>query len=284
MKFSKISHKYFLPMIFTLFLVKSIFLVLAYDKVVVCSELINKPTIDGIIEDEEWSDSYLNVFSLFYNETKQHKPVEIYMKNDEKNLYVAFRCYDPDDNNLMIIGLQDSKGNLDSKFHRSDEGPWDMFWNGTGWDKDSQLRDVSASWGRSGNSTIIEWRIPLNTGDAQDVHIKPHDTVKIFMSYGVLNPAIFPINADHSNSTTWGFLITSVSIRGPKGIQGEPGEPGLQGEPGIQGEPGPIGPEGPKGESGEDATSLDIPLSFGLSILALVFGLSAFIRSRSQAE
>lgn len=284
MKFSEISNKYILTVIITLFMINSSFPILAYDNIVVSSELINKPTIDGIIEDDEWSDSYLNVLSLHINSTDDFKPVEFYLKNDEKNLYAAFRCYDPFDSNLMIIRIQDSKGNLDSKYHRSDEGPWDTFWNGTWWVQDSQPRDVSASWGRSGNSTIIEWRIPMNSGDAQDLEIKPHDTVKIFLSYGVSSTAIFPINADHFNSTTWGSLITSVSVRGPKGIQGEPGEPGLQGEPGSPGETGPIGPVGPQGEPGEDATSLDIPLSFGLSILALVFGLSAFIKSRSQGE
>jgi hypothetical protein len=50
---------------------------------------------------------------------------------------------------------------------------------------------------------------------------------------------------------------------------------------GVPGPQGPQGPPGPKGSPGEEGFSILTPFSFGFAILAFIFGISAFLKSKT---
>ena len=70
----------------------------------------NRPVIDGRVDDEIWKTSA--VFRDFYQTTpgeniSPSKPTEFYMAYDEKNLYVAFKCWDEKDQIRATVAQRD---------------------------------------------------------------------------------------------------------------------------------------------------------------------------------
>src|ERR1043166_6536633 len=74
--------------------------------------LISKaPVIDGKLDDEAWKEAA--VFKDFYQtgpgyNTEPSKPTEAYMMYDERNLYVAFKCWDDKDKIRATIAKRDN--------------------------------------------------------------------------------------------------------------------------------------------------------------------------------
>ncbi len=69
------------------------------------------PTIDGRVDEDAWKQAA--VFKDFYqtypgNNTQPSKPTEVYMMYDEKNLYVAFKCWDEKDKIRATVAKRDS--------------------------------------------------------------------------------------------------------------------------------------------------------------------------------
>ncbi len=69
------------------------------------------PIIDGRIDDEAWKQAA--VFKDFYqtspgNNTAPSKPTEVYVLYDEKNLYVAFKCWDEKDKIRATVAKRDN--------------------------------------------------------------------------------------------------------------------------------------------------------------------------------
>src|SRR5438105_388616 len=69
------------------------------------------PAIDGHLGDDEWKEAA--VFKDFYQtgrgyNTAPSKPTEVYMMYDEKNLYVAFRCWDERDKIRATVAKRDN--------------------------------------------------------------------------------------------------------------------------------------------------------------------------------
>lgn len=69
------------------------------------------PTIDGRVDEDVWKQAA--VFKDFYqtnpgNNTQPSKPTEVYVMRDEKNLYVAFKCWDEKDKIRATVAKRDS--------------------------------------------------------------------------------------------------------------------------------------------------------------------------------
>ena len=69
------------------------------------------PVIDGRVDEEVWK--HAAVFKDFYQtgpgyNTAPSKPTEVYMMYDEKNLYVAFKCWDERDKIRATVAKRDN--------------------------------------------------------------------------------------------------------------------------------------------------------------------------------
>lgn len=78
---------------------------------VVISKATTAPVIDGRVDEEVWKQAA--VFKDFYqthpgNNTAPSKPTEAYVMYDEKNLYIAFKCWDEKDKIRATIAKRDS--------------------------------------------------------------------------------------------------------------------------------------------------------------------------------
>jgi hypothetical protein len=72
---------------------------------------VTAPVIDGHIDEEVWKQAA--VFKDFYqtnpgNNTAPSKPTEVYMFYDQKNLYVAFKCWDERDKIRATVAKRDN--------------------------------------------------------------------------------------------------------------------------------------------------------------------------------
>lgn len=79
-------------------------------KPVTIPKTVAPPVIDGNIDDEIWKQAA--VFKDFYqtnpgNNTAPSKPTEVYVVYDEKNLYVAFKCWDEKDKIRATVAKRD---------------------------------------------------------------------------------------------------------------------------------------------------------------------------------
>ncbi|MEQ1922496.1 MAG: hypothetical protein ABL952_08305, partial [Pyrinomonadaceae bacterium] len=69
------------------------------------------PTIDGKVDEDAWKQAA--VFKDFYqtypgNNTQPSRPTEVYLMFDEKNLYVAFKCWDEKDKIRATVAKRDN--------------------------------------------------------------------------------------------------------------------------------------------------------------------------------
>ncbi len=74
-------------------------------------QIVKSPVIDGRIDEEDWRNAA--VFRDFYQtgpgyNTAPSKPTEVYMMYDEKNLYVAFKCWDDRDKIRATVAKRDN--------------------------------------------------------------------------------------------------------------------------------------------------------------------------------
>lgn len=85
---------------FAFIILYSFFLSLGFSQVkkVKIPHLSSPPKIDGILEHELWEKEALEIKDFFqYQPKEKEKPSEktiVYVGHDEKNLYIAFRCFD----------------------------------------------------------------------------------------------------------------------------------------------------------------------------------------------
>ena len=168
------------------------------------------PTMDGVISDSEWLDAYPNLIMLFSHEGKEDiNSVELHIKNDKENIYFAFRILDPMHKKLLILRFADNQGNWDAKYSHSDEGEWDRYWNGTGWDTEEHVDHV-VTWNTEGDYRIVEGMIPLDSGDGYDMSVTAGEIIRCGIRYGLENETrVYPSTYKYNQSDTWGFLQTA---------------------------------------------------------------------------
>lgn len=181
----------------------SIFLPFTLDDEVVCRSKVVTPTIDGLIETSEWADAVAYVTDVpwrdfFYALTGPETRMMVLAKNDGDDLYLAFRIDDDDWDvevdgsgnptllDFFTIGFdEDDSGTLDSGEDVNDVLP---IWSGGFFDKHNPTDDDDEfnGFGRiryhsSESRFHAELRIPLNSGDADDIAILPGDEIGLYV-------------------------------------------------------------------------------------------------------
>jgi len=178
-------------------------------EVLICNEATTPPTIDGSLDDE-WDDAYHNIITLVGAE--EISPIDVYVKNDWGSLYIALRIPDPSKSDLLVLRFEGEQGPWDAKNSRWDQEPWDMFWDGDGWENDTSTIDVLAVWGWHTDHWIVEWKIPLNSGDPDDMNVNAGETIKMGVRYGDASSYTYPSHYNYVDSSTWADLVTSSAL------------------------------------------------------------------------
>ena len=178
-------------------------------EVLISNEVANSSIIDGSL-DGEWVDAFHNIITL--SGVEEITPVDVYVKNDLNSLYIAFRIPDPSKSNLLVLRFGNEQEPLDAKNSRSDLDPGDMFWNGDGWENDTSTIDVLAVWGWYTDHWIVEWKIPLNSGDPDDMNFTAGETIKMGVRYGNTAFYTYLSNYNDVDSSTWPDLVTSTAL------------------------------------------------------------------------
>lgn len=173
------------------------------------NEATMAPTIDGFLDDE-WNDAYHNLITLVGAE--DISPVDLYIKNDWGSLYIALRIPDSSKSDLLVLRFEGEQGPWDAKISRWDQEPGDMFWDGEGWENDTSTIDVLAVWGWYTDHWIVEWKIPLHSGDPDDMYVNAGETVKIGLQYGNTSSYTYPLLYNYVDSSTWTDLVTSTAL------------------------------------------------------------------------
>lgn len=170
------------------------------------------PSIDGLIGDREYYDAIPHTITLSSN--SETLSTQLYVKNDNEYLYLAFRIEDPSMNNLMILRLADTYGNIVSKHSRYDQGDWSLYYNGS----ENIVGDTASfesAWGSYGEYRIVEWKIPFNTTSLNDLKANVGDPLKIGIRYGLDDGPRYPAAYDYDNPDTWDwlFLVTPERVK-----------------------------------------------------------------------
>ncbi|MHB8970096.1 MAG: alpha/beta hydrolase family protein [Pirellulaceae bacterium] len=149
------------------------------------------PEIDGVIGDDEWKD--VPPIEFAWSMVQRDKPTtirecQLRVMNSANGLYIALRVPDATVNNSL------SPLNVDFAlvaFARSAElrdgddrklvvpGLYaDKHFSQPGKDEDDKQQDGRGAMTHDKSVCSIEWAIPLDSGDAQDVQAKPGDTLR----------------------------------------------------------------------------------------------------------
>ena len=190
------------------------------------------PEIDGVIGDEEWKDAPPVEFS--WKMVRRDQPTttrecQLRVMNSANGLYIALRVPDStvntslspfnvdcalvafsreaelrdgDDRKLVVPGLY-----VDKHFTKPGKDEDDKQQNGRGAMTHDQ--DVCS----------IEWAIPLDSGDAQDLQAKPGDTLRWNLAYfdafqGDLNGTTVGVawGSDLDHAADWGSLQLAADV------------------------------------------------------------------------
>jgi len=257
---------------FSLFIVLSFLLsnaVHASDNILLSFEAIQVPVIDGVLSENEWNDAYMEIITLSSTIGEDFTPVTIFIKNDNENIYFAFNIHNQEESNLMGLRFGDNHGLYDCKNYRWDQTEWDLFYNGSDWIGDSApSAEHETSWVIYDDHHIIEWKIPLVNESSEDISVLPRETIRFQVRYGLEDRiGIYPKDSFYLEFDTWGYLVTSVSTRGPQGLQGDPGIQGPQGVQGIQGD---------QGSTGNVSTPTYLSMAaLALAIISIIFSRNA---------
>jgi hypothetical protein len=213
-------HVKIIFLLFLLLLLPSIYFTNAQDSTAALfsNDTIVTPKIDGNMIEAEWNDSYKNVIGL--NGLNSINSCEVYIKNDNEYLYIAFKVIDPKHSNLIILSFADNYGNLVSKHMRWDLGSWELYWDGSQWVY-NQLTSVVSEWAYYDPIQIVEWKIPLKSGNLHDLVINPGDSIRLGIRYGLGDASSYPIGYKYMNSNTWASLkLVEASIIKNGGFEG----------------------------------------------------------------
>ena len=220
--------KYTQPLILTILLLVSIFLIpgiKAHDGTEFEAYASTAPTMDGVINDDEWADASTTTFSLPEGE------VTIYVMNDRRYLYIAAKVADNTLDEVVNVGLDIFTIDFDVR-HDGQEfivgedtisiGARNRIGDGfvgPGLDilDDGQI-DVDGMVGRIGNFNHFEIVHPLDSGDANDIAANYGQTIGarfiFFDNSGNDNAAIhvFPLGVDAEDRSQANWADITIAI------------------------------------------------------------------------
>ena len=191
--------------------------------------LLVLPRIDGTVDSIEWSDARHYTISSI---------MEMYIKNDETDLYLAFIVSDVENwNDALYLFFDEGQGGgeHDGKFTFGDEdfkwsSAWggfeDLFWEGVlpAWfepDRDyNGSIDGRAAWDYYADHWEIEWKLPLDSSDELDINVVAGTTVGMRIAYwdeeDFLYSVVWPEGSNRALPQTYGDLHLSSVIRVPR--------------------------------------------------------------------
>ena len=231
--------KYTQPLILSILLLVSILLIpgiKAHDGTEFEAYTSTAPTIDGVINDDEWADASTTTFSLPEGE------VTLYVMNDRRSIYIAAKVADNTLDEVVNVGLDILTIDFDV---RHDGGEFNVGEDtisigarnrigdgfvGPGLDilDDSQI-DVDGMVGRIGNFNHFEISHPIDSGDANDIAAAYGQTIGarfiFFDQSGNDNAVIsvFPlgVGADDRSQANWADItIATPTDDGSSGSSG----------------------------------------------------------------
>ena len=230
--------KYTQPLILSILLLASILLVpgiKAHDGTEFEAYTSTAPTMDGVINDDEWADASTTTFSLPEGE------VTIYVMNDRRSLFIAAKVADNTLDEVVNVALDiftiDFDGRHDGQEFTVGEDTISIGarnrigdgFVGPGLDilDDSQI-DVDGMVGRIGNFNHFEISHPIDSGDANDIAASYGQTIGarfiFFDQSGSDNAVIsvFPLNvgADDSSQSQWADITIATPTDDSSGSSG----------------------------------------------------------------
>ena len=190
------------------------------DTIIESKDAYTEPVINGLISEREYYDANHNKITL-YSSSGTITNVDYYIKNNEDFIYIAFRIPDPQLGNLMILRFKDSAGNTVAKHSKYDQDPWEMYWNGEEWVNRGSV-SVVVSWGSYESYQIVEWKIPINSGQENDLSIRPGELVRFGVRYGLDTSYGYPESYSYVDPESWAWLHTQEPSRVKNGDFDDP--------------------------------------------------------------
>jgi hypothetical protein len=191
------------------------------------------PEIDGVIGDDEWREAPPMEFAMKMVQVNSAelatRVCQLRVMNSANGLYLALQAPDPTDNDSL------NPVNLDAAilaFCRSTElrsgddrkvvapGLYvDKHVTEPGKDADDAQQDGRGAMTHHDGIRCVEWAIPLNSGDVNDVQLKPGDSVRLNLAYfdgfqadlkGTQVGVAWPGDLDHA--ANWGTIQLAADV------------------------------------------------------------------------
>jgi len=191
------------------------------------------PTIDGVIDPDEWRDARTIDFDLEMTGlnpmAKSARKCQLRFMNSANALYVAFRVpqekahasTNPIDIDFAMLAF--CRGD---KLQQGDDrkviapGLYaDKHFVSPNKDEDDKQKDGRGAVGHEKGMYSFEWAIPLDSGDTEDLKAKPGDKVRFNLAYfdgfraeakGTQVGGVF--GAEMNNADGWGFIELAAKV------------------------------------------------------------------------
>lgn len=195
------------------------------------------PRIDGVRGEREWSEATRVPFDLSlldrHRQARPSRACELWLMSSAENLYVAARIPDAEQN--MSTSPFSADGAVLAFCRGKDVAAGDdrrallpgayadKHWVSPGKDADDARKDGAGAmvWkaGPRGGEYFLEYKIPLNSGDPQDIAARPGDRLRFNLLYidkftanfeGTELGGLFGVDTDHA--AAWGTLELPAGV------------------------------------------------------------------------
>ena len=217
-----------------LFLLRHPVLVLAEElpKQVVSSACRAAPEIDGVIGIDEWKDADPLTFvwkMVQKDKPAEHRECQLRVMNSANGLYIALRIPDATINNSLAPFNVDCAllaFASDSELRAGDDRKLvvpglyvDKHFTQPGKDEDDKQQHGRGTMTHRDGFCSVEWAIPLDSADSEDVRAKPGDLLRWNLTYfdafqGDLNGTLVGIawGSDLDHAADWGNLQLAADV------------------------------------------------------------------------
>lgn len=206
----------------------------ALPKAIASAPCTTPPTIDGVIDADEWKEAKHLAFDLEMQSVnppgKSTRPCELWVMNSANALYVAFKVPDetvnaslnPLDCDLAILAFCRGK-ELKPGDDRKVIAPGlyaDKHFVRPGTDEDDKQKDGRGAVGHEKGVYSFEWAVPLDSKDDEDLRARPGDQVTFNLAFmDGFKPdlkdtrvgGLFGADLDHADH--WGTLELAKDVK-----------------------------------------------------------------------